>query len=160
MGEPEDFIVSPETLERMKSELEELTTTGRETISERLRRAREFGDVRENADLDAAKDAQGLMEARIRRLQHMIGNAVVRETPADVEVATAGLVVTVRDIDSGDTEDYLLAASAEERIPGVSTASTASPLGSAILGKRVGEKVVVRAPGGEFSVEVVDLKPA
>ena len=160
MSDPEEIVVSAETLARMEKELEELTTTGREQMSERIQRAREFGDIRENAEYDAAKDAQGLMEARIRRLEHMIKNAVVRETPAAADVASPGVIVTVKQEGEDETEDYYVAASAEDRMKGVRTVTTSSPLGAAIAGKRVGDVVAVKAPGGTFTVEIVALRPA
>jgi transcription elongation factor GreA len=160
MSDPEEIVVSAETLARMEKELEELTTTGREQMSERIQRAREFGDIRENAEYDAAKDAQGLMEARIRRLEHMIKNAVVRETPATADVASPGVIVTIRQEGEDETEDYYLAASPEDRMKGVRTVTTSSPLGAAIATKRVGDVVEVKAPGGTFTVEIVALRPA
>lgn len=160
MSEPEEIVVSAETLARMEKELEELTTTGREQMSERIKRAREFGDIRENAEYDAAKDAQGLMEARIRRLEHLIKNAVVRETPAEADVATPGVIVTIKQEGEDETEDYLFASSPEDRMKGVRTITTSSPVGSAIVGKRVGDVVEVQAPGGTFTVEIVALRPA
>jgi transcription elongation factor GreA len=159
MGEPEDVVVSAETLERMEKELLELTTTGRDQMSERIQRAREFGDIRENAEYDAAKDAQGLMEARIRRLEHMIKNAVVRETPAEADVAKPGLVVTIKEEGEEETDDYLFATSPEDRMPGVRTITTASPVGSAIVGKGIGDTVEVKAPAGTFRVTIVALRP-
>lgn len=158
--QPEQIVVSAETLERMRRELEELTTGGREAMSERLLRAREFGDIRENAEYDAAKDAQAMMEARIRRLQHMIKQAVVRDGPAEAEAVAPGVIVTICEVGQDEKEEYLLAATAEEKIPGVRTITTASPLGSALLGKRVGDSIVVEAPGGAFTVEVMALRPA
>lgn len=159
MTELEDVVVSAETLERMEKELLELTTVGRDQMSERIQRAREFGDIRENAEYDAAKDAQGLMEARIRRLEHMIKNAVVRETPAEADVAKPGLVVTIREEGEDETDDYLFASSPEDRMPGVRTITTASPVGSAIVGKGIGETVEVKAPAGTFRVTIVALRP-
>ncbi|MGH2688804.1 MAG: transcription elongation factor GreA [Actinomycetota bacterium] len=159
MSDPEEVVVSAETLERMENELLELTTTGRDQMSERIQRAREFGDIRENAEYDAAKDAQGLMEARIRRLEHMIKNAVVRETPAEADVAKPGLVVTIKEEGEEETDDYLFASSPEDRMPGVRTITTASPVGSAIVGKAIGETVEVKAPAGTFRVTIVALRP-
>jgi transcription elongation factor GreA len=159
MSDAEEVVVSAETLERMEKELLELTTTGREQMSERIQRAREFGDIRENAEYDAAKDAQGLMEARIRRLEHMIKNAVVRETPAEADVAKPGLVVTIKEEGEDETDDYLFASSPEDRMPGVRTITTASPVGSAIVGKAIGETVEVKAPAGTFRVTIVALRP-
>lgn len=150
------LVVSNETLERMKQELEELTTTGRAEMGERLQRAREFGDLKENAEYHSAKDAQGLMEARIRQLQATVNNAVVRQGPADVEAAGVGVVVTVKEGD--DTDEYLLAASSEEKLPGIRTVTTSSPLGSALMGKAVGDTVEVKAPAGKFTVEIVGIR--
>ncbi len=158
--QPEPIVVSAETLERMRAELEELMTVGREAMSERLLRAREFGDIRENADYDAAKDAQAMMEARIRRLQYMTEHAVMRDAPAEAEEVTPGVIVTICEVGQDETEEYLLAATPEERLPGVRTITTASPLGSALLGKRVGDSIVVKAPAGAFTVELLTLRPA
>lgn len=158
MSGTDDFVVSPETLERMTKELEELVTTGRDEMSERLRKAREFGDIRENADFDAARDAQGMMEARIRQLQQIVSRAVVRQAVVEIEEAGPGMIVTTKDPETGDTEEFLLATSAEEKIPDIQTVSTQSPLGSALIGRKIGESVVVKAPAGEFSVEVVGLR--
>jgi transcription elongation factor GreA len=157
MNEPQDIAVSPITLERMRAELEELTTAGREEMSERLLRARQLGDLKENAEYHSAKDAQGLMEARIRQLQHVINNAVVRESTLDADVVVAGVIVTVKEDD--DTEDYLFVESQEEKVPGVRTVTTSSPMGSALAGRRLGDTVEVEAPGGKFSVEIVGLRP-
>jgi transcription elongation factor GreA len=159
MDEPKDIVVSPETLERMKGELEELTTNGREDMSVRLLRARELGDLSENAEYHAAREAQGLMEARIRKLQHTIANAVVREPDKSSKEAVPGVIVKVSDKSVGETDEYLLAASAEEKIAGMTTVTTSSPLGKALLGKRKGDTALVQAPAGEFSVEIVEIRP-
>ena len=156
-GEP--MVVSPDTLARWEKELLELTSDGRAAMSVRLQRAREFGDIRENADYDAARDEQALMEARIRHLQSLIKHAIVQETPADTELAGPGVIVTIKESGSDDEEEYLIATTAEEKVPGVRTVTTVSPLGSALVGKRVGEVAEVSAPGGTFSVTVVGLRP-
>jgi len=144
---------------RMRKELEELRTEGRDRTSERLLRAREHGDIRENADYDAAKNEQGLMEARIRDLEHKLKDPDIIETPNGVDVAP-GTIVTLRPLDEEEPEDetYLVALSAEEKAPGFRTVTSSSPLGAALLGKRVGERVTYEAPGGTFSYEVVGLK--
>lgn len=154
-----EIVVSSETLQRWELELLELTSDGRAAMSERLQRAREFGDIRENADYDAARDEQAMMEARIRQLQHMIKSAVVQSSPTDLELAGPGVIVTIQEAGETDVEEYLLASTAEERVPGVRTITTSSPLGSALLGKRVGEAALVNAPAGKFSVEVKGLRP-
>src|SRR6266704_4922266 len=113
MSEPTDgLVVSPDTLARLELELKELTSDGRAAMSERLQRAREFGDIRENADYDAARDEQAMMEARIRHLQHMIKSAVVQTSPATTDVAGPGSIVSI--LEDGETvlEEYLLASTA------------------------------------------------
>jgi transcription elongation factor GreA len=144
---------------RMSKELEELKTRGREEIAERLLRAREHGDIRENADYDAAKNAQGLMEARIRTIEQQLRDPDIIEAAQGDEV-DAGMVVSVRLVgeDPDDVETYLVAHSAEERAPGVRTVTSSSPLGSALLGKRVGDTVRYQAPGGTFIYEIVELR--
>jgi transcription elongation factor GreA len=143
---------------RLKAELEDLKDRGRREMGERLLRAREHGDIRENAEYDAAKDAQGLMEARIRDLERMLRDPEIVESPVGAESVMAGMLVTVRDED-GDEETYLLAVSAEERANGIRTITTASPLGSVIVGKARGEDVAYEAPGGVFRCTVVGFEP-
>jgi transcription elongation factor GreA len=157
MEQPEDIYVSPQTLERMRKELEELTGPGRDEMSVRLLRARELGDLKENAEYHAAKDAQGLMEARIRQLEHTISKAVVREVSTSADEVGPGLIVTVKD--QYGTEDYLFADSMEEKVDGASTVTPSSPMGKALAGKKLGETATVEAPRGSFKVEIVGLKP-
>jgi transcription elongation factor GreA len=145
---------------RLRKELEGLKTEGRLKISERLLRAREHGDIRENADYDAAKNEQGLMEARIRDLEHMLKDPEIIEATTGDEVGP-GTLVTLRllEEDDADEETYLLALSAEERAPGVRTVTSSSPLGSALMGRRVGERITYEAPGGVFTYEVLSFAP-
>lgn len=156
-NEPEDISVSESSLERMKAELEELKTKGRAEASEALKAARAHGDIRENAEYDAAKQAQGLMEARIRKLEHVIVNAVVMQS-GDETTVRPGVIVEVKD--DGDTDSYYVAASDEDRIDGLPTVTTSSPMGKALVGRSVGDTVEVDAPAGTFSVEVVGIREA
>ena len=146
---------------RMRKELEKKKTEGRNHMSERLLHARELGDIRENAEYDAAKNEQGLMEARIRELEHMLKDPEIIEV-GDVDEVCPGTVVTLKPIDDGaeeDIETYLVAASREERAKGVRTVTSDSPLGSALIGKRIGDRVSYEAPSGTFAYEVVGFKP-
>jgi transcription elongation factor GreA len=145
---------------RLRKELAELKEEGRPRIAERLLRAREHGDIRENADYDAAKNDQGMMEARIRDLEHMLKDPDILEASEGDEVGP-GTLVTLRLVDEEDIEEetYLLALSAEERAPGVRTVTSNSPLGSALMGRKVGEQVTYEAPGGVFTYEVVSFSP-
>src|SRR5438093_4019248 len=96
---------------RLRAELDELTPTGREAIAERIKAAREHGDIRENAEYDAAKNEQGLMEARITKLRSMLRDPEIVEAPVHASVVGPGMLVTVRPLDEDDPEDetYLLA---------------------------------------------------
>jgi len=145
---------------RLRKELEQHRTEGRRRMAERLLHARELGDIRENAEYDAAKNEQGLMEARIRDLERMLKDPEIIEATEGDEVGP-GSIVTLRPLDGDDSDDerYLVALSAEERAPGVRTVTSSSPLGSALLGRRVGEVVSYQAPGGTFSYEVVAVQP-
>ncbi|TML02240.1 MAG: transcription elongation factor GreA [Actinobacteria bacterium] len=145
---------------RMRRELEGLRSDGRTKMAERLLHAREFGDIMENAEYDAAKHEQGLMEARIRSLERMLKDPDIIEVVESDEVGP-GTLVTLRltdaetAADEDEDETYLVALSAEERAPGVRTVTSASPLGSALLGRRVGDRVTYEAPGGTFTYQVV-----
>jgi len=159
-GQEPSARLTLEAYTRLKTELDELKTEGRTTIAERLLRAREHGDIRENAEYDAAKDAQGLLEARIRTLERMLKDPDIIEA-AESDEAIPGVLVTVRPLDDDDPEDetYLLAHSAEERVEGARTVTAGSPFGTALMGRRVGDKVSYKAPGGTFTYEVVSLAP-
>ncbi|TMK16448.1 MAG: hypothetical protein E6G63_03315, partial [Actinobacteria bacterium] len=107
---------------RLRSELEELTTSGRDAIAERIKAAREHGDIRENAEYDAAKNEQGLMEARIRSIQAMLRDPEIVEAPSAADEVGPGMLVTVKPLDLEDEDEtYLLAEHAEEKAPGART---------------------------------------
>jgi len=146
---------------RMKAEMDELTTTGRDLIAQRIKAAREHGDIRENAEYDAAKNEQGLMEARVRSLQAMLRDPEIVEAATKSDAVGPGMLVTVVPLDEDDpgNETYLLAQHAEERAPGSRTVTTESPLGSVLLGATEGGEVVVQAPGGSFRYRVVSFEP-
>ena len=158
-GQEPSARLTLEAYVRMRKELEQLRTQGRDHIAERLLRAREYGDIRENAEYDSAKNEQGLMEARIRNLEHKLKDPEIIEA-VDGDEVTAGMLVTLRPLDEKDPDDetYLVALSGEERAAGVRTVTATSPLGSVLIGRRVGERVTYEAPGGTFAYEVVALK--
>jgi transcription elongation factor GreA len=147
--------------ERLKAELEQLTTTGRAEITDKIRIAREHGDLKENAEYHAAKDEQGLMESRIRKIQHMLRDPDIVEAPEHADEVGPGMLVTVKplDFDDEDDETYLIAEHTEERAPGARTVTTASPFGSALVGTAVGDEVAYDAPGGTFRYRIVALEP-
>jgi transcription elongation factor GreA len=159
-GEEASAVLTLEAYERLKEELDRLTTKGRSDTAARLEHAREMGDIRENAEYDAAKNEQGLMEARIRELQRLLKDPDIVEAGLATEAASPGVLVILRPLEDGDPEEetYLLAASKEERLPGARTVSISSPLGKALLGTKPGDKVSYEAPGGTFTYQVVRLE--
>ncbi len=144
-------FLTPAAMAKTVAELEQLKTDGRREMEERIAEARSHGDLRENADYDAAKNAQGLMEARIRQLEYLIKTAAVRvvETSDTVDV---GCVATVVDSD-GDEMEYFVAPQ-ENKIPGMLLASPSSPLGASLIGAKVGDQVSYEAPAGTFTLTV------
>ena len=146
---------------RLRGELDELKISGRVAMAERLKAAREHGDIRENAEYDAAKNEQALMESRIRNLERMLRDPEIVEGPAESEVVASGMLVTLRPLEDGEPADetYLLAESAEERAPGVRTITTTSPLGRAVVGAALEAEVAYDAPGGTFRYVVVRFEP-
>ena len=146
---------------RVRAELGLLTTTGREQITEKIKIAREHGDLKENAEYHAAKDEQGLMESKIRKLQHMLRDPEIVEAPVDAEAVVPGMLVTIRALDEDDPDDetYLLAEHAEEKAQGARTVTTTSPLGAALLGVGPGDEVAYEAPGGTVRYCVVSFEP-
>lgn len=160
-GQDPSARLTIEAYVRLRKELEEMRTEGRRKMGERLLQARELGDIRENAEYDAAKDAQGLMEARIRDLERMLKDPDIIQASTGAESVEPGSLVTVRPVDDTDPEDetYLVALSPEERAPGVRTVTASSPLGAVLLGGRSGDRVTYEAPGGRFTYEIVSFEP-
>ncbi|MDJ0925236.1 MAG: transcription elongation factor GreA [Acidimicrobiia bacterium] len=147
--------LTPAAHTKLREELEYLTTEGRRAIEQRIAEARDHGDLRENAEYDTAKNDQGLMEARIRQIKHILENSEVREAEDSGRVEV-GTIATVVD-DDGDEMDYFIAA-AENKMPGMILASPTSPVGSALLGAAPGDEVAYEAPGGTFTVTVKSVR--
>jgi transcription elongation factor GreA len=147
--------LTPAAHDKLRAELEELSTVGRVEISARIAEAREHGDLRENAEYDAAKNEQGLMEARIRKLTHLLDNAEVREVE-NSGLVEVGTVVTVIDDDEDEFEFFV--APAENKVAGMVLASPQSPLGDALLGAAPGDEVTYEAPGGTFTYRIAAVR--
>jgi transcription elongation factor GreA len=154
----DELHLSSDARRRLEEELDWRSGQRRREISAWLERAREHGDIRENADYDAAKNDQGHNEARIRQLQDMLRRAVDVEGPAG-DVVQPGTVVEVRLEGDDETTSYLV-GSIEERHDTYDVLSTSSPLGQALLGHSPGEVVTYDAPRRTLQVEVVSIRPA
>ncbi len=151
--------LSQSAYDRLSAELEELTTEGRRRASKAIEIARAHGDLRENAEYDAAKEEQGKQEARIRQLRALLDDAKVGEPAAGEQgVVGVGMVVTV-DL-AGDDTTFLLGSREVAGDTDLEVYSEKSPLGSAINGRRVGESVSYTAPNGrEIPATIKDAKP-
>jgi len=149
--------LSPQAHRRLQDELDERSGPRRREISEKIERARELGDISENGDYDAAKNEQGLNEARVRQIEALLKTAVVVES-TDSDVVAAGNVVEIRMDDDETTTQYLV-GSIEERHDTYDVLSTGSPLGQALLGRAPGDVVTYEAPKRAFQVEIVNVRP-
>jgi len=149
--------LSQDAYERLRAELEDLTTRGRVDIARTIETARELGDLKENADYHAARDDQGRMEARIRQLQSLIDNAVIVDSSQASDTVAQGSIVALR-YEGDDDADRFLVGSIEERRADVAVVSPQSPLGQALIGRRKGDVVEYQAPGGNLKVEIVDIE--
>jgi transcription elongation factor GreA len=136
--------------DRLKAEFDDLTTRGRIEVAEKIERAREEGDLKENAGYHAAKDEQGHMEGRIRQLEHMLENAEILD---DQYVYTI-----VYDGDSDDDAERYLVGNLEEEVDGADVISPSSPLGAALQGANAGQTVTYEAPNGELTVKVLKVE--
>jgi transcription elongation factor GreA len=143
---PKDVILTPEGLENLKVELEELSTTRRAEVAERIKEAREFGDISENSEYDDAKNEQAMLETRIAQLEEKIRSAsVVDPDDVDTEVVQVGNAVGVR-FDDGKEQTFTIVGSAEAKPP--ARLSNESPIGKALLGHRKGDAIEVSLPNG------------
>jgi transcription elongation factor GreA len=147
--------LSPSTYQRLQEELDDLKTRGRVDIARHIEAARALGDLSENGDYHAAKDAQGKMEARIRQLEALLKEVEVVQGGPSEEVAT-GVKVSIRYVGEDEVERYLV-GSIEERDAGTPVISPGSPLGLALMGKKAGATVTYEAPSGPQTVEIVSV---
>jgi transcription elongation factor GreA len=148
--------LSQAAYDRLKQELEHLSTQGRVDIAQTIERARELGDLSENADYHAAKDDQGRMEARIRQIQSLLESAVILDESEESGTVVNGSIVSLRYEGDDDVERFLI-GSIEERREDIPVISSVSPLGQVLLGRRAGEWVEYEAPGGTLKVEIVEI---
>ena len=146
-----------EGLDKLKSELQELKTKGRTDIARQIAEARDKGDLSENAEYDAAKDAQGLLELKISKLEQIVGQArVIDETRIDTSKVSVLSTVKVKNKNNGASFTYTL-VSEEEADLKAKKISVKSTIGQGLLGKKVGEVAVVQAPAGTMEFEILNI---
>ncbi len=143
--------------EKMKKELERLKTVDRPQNIKAIEEARAHGDLSENAEFEAAKERQAFIEAMINKLGYNLGNAeIIDLDKLPKDKAVFGTYVLLENIETGDEVKYQLVGPEESSIE-EGRISVSSPLGKAILGKKVGDEIVLNAPGGRRSFELVDI---
>lgn len=146
-----------EGLKRLKDELLTLKTKGRQDISKQIAEARDKGDLSENAEYDAAKDAQGLLELKISKLEEVVGNARILDN-SKMDPSKVGILSTVKikNVKNGMTVSYTL-VSEEEADLKVGKISLASPFGKGLIGKSKGDIATINAPAGKLEFEILDI---
>ena len=157
-GKHRPIYVTEEGLRTMQQELEQLRSFGREEVARRIGEAKADGDISENAAYDEAKNQQAFLEGRIMEIEQRVKRSVViknHDTPADrVDI---GRLVTVRETGFDDPEVYFIVGSAEAN-PSNGRISNESPMGRSLIGKRVGDKLIVDTPGGTLEFEIVAIE--
>ncbi len=150
-------LLTDKGLRKLEDELQELRVVKRKEVAQKIKEAREQGDLSENAEYDAAKDEQKDIEARIEELEAILKNVeVVYTDEVDKEKVNVGCVVTVRNTATGDVQIFKLVGSTEADILN-NKISNESPVGAALMGSKVGETVTVEAPSGESYFEIMDI---
>ena len=157
---PKDVILTPEGLTRLKDELSHLQTDRRREVAERIKDAREFGDISENSEYDDAKNEQAMLEAKIAQLEERIRAAtVVNPDELSNDVVQIGSIVHVKDEKSGKSQKFTIVGSAEAN-PAESKLSNESPVGRALIGHKKNEIVTVQLPNGknrELKITKIDV---
>lgn len=146
-----------EGLDKLKNELAVLKSKGRADIARQIAEARDKGDLSENAEYDAAKDAQGHLEAKIAQLENLLANArLLDESNVDISKVSILSKVTIKNKKNGAAFTYTL-VSEEEADLKTGKISTLSPIGKGLLGKKKGDSALVKTPAGEIEFEIVNI---
>ena len=155
-----EVILTPEGHKKLQQEIEYLSNDKRREVADRIRIAREFGDIAENAEYDDAKNEQALLEHRIATLEERLRDAkVINKKDVAKDVVSVGSKVKLRDVTAKQTVEYHIVGSAEAN-PAQNKLSNESPVGKAIMGRKKGETVEVAAPRGTLRFKIMDIKAA
>lgn len=146
-----------EGLQKLKDELTELKTKGRADIAKQIAEARDKGDLSENAEYDAAKDAQGLLELKISKLETIVGNArVIDESTLDTSKVQILSTVKIKNVKNGMEVKYQIVAEEEADLK-AGKISIQSPIGKGLLGKTKGDVAKIKVPAGDMEFEIIDI---
>ena len=155
MKQKNEILLTSEGFLELETELNNLKTIDRPRIIEAIKEARAQGDLSENADYDAARDEQAKIEARITELEYKLENAkIIEKTSGDV--VSVGTTVTVKYVDDDDEEEYSIVGSMEAD-PFENKISNESPIGKAIMNRRVGDIISVESPNGSYDIKIVKI---
>lgn len=144
-------------LDKLKEELQYLKTTGRQLISKAIAEARDKGDLSENAEYDAAKEAQGLHEAKIAKLETTLSTArLIDESKLDTSKVLALSIVKIKNVKNGATMSYQLVAESEADLK-TGKISVKSPIAKGLLGKSVGDTTEIEVPAGKMEFEILEI---
>ena len=155
-----DVLLTKEGFQKLQEEIDYLSTERRREVAERIKLAREFGDITENAEYDDAKNEQAMLEARIAKLEERLASArVIEKREISKDVVSVGATVRLRDVDAKQTVEYHIVGSAEAN-PAEYRLSNESPVGKAIMGRKKGETVEVATPRGSLKYKILEIKAA
>ncbi|MDA2953881.1 MAG: transcription elongation factor GreA [Actinomycetota bacterium] len=153
-----EVILTEEGFNKLEDEIEHLTTKTRREVAERIKTAREFGDISENSEYDDAKNEQARVESRIIQIEHQLRNARIIDThDVPTDVVSIGVKVTVRTTADKKTMSFSVVGSAEAD-PLTNRLSNESPIGKALMGRKKGDKVTVVSPRGQVEYRVVKIE--
>ncbi len=153
----EENYLTSEGEAKLRAELEDLRGSQRESISKRLREAIQMGDLSENADYHKAKEDQGFLEGRIQDLEYLLQNVVIiEEKSISKDIIEVGATVTVQE--DGEEEETYQIVGVKEADPKHGRISNESPLGSALIGHQIGEKVTTQTPGGSINFNILKIE--
>ncbi|MBO4494129.1 MAG: transcription elongation factor GreA [Ruminococcus sp.] len=149
--------MSRESYDKLVAELDDLKINKRKEVAERLKVARSYGDLSENAEYDEAKNEQAILEAHIQELQYTIDNAeIVDDESISVDEIGMSSKITIKRLDTGKTETFTIVGTNHANVR-EGLISDESPIGKAAMKKRVGDTFIVEAPAGELKFEVIDI---
>ena len=152
-----EFKLTRERLKELEAELNYLKTTREQEVAEQIKEARSFGDLSENSEYDEAKNEQAKIEARIVEIEAMLKNVeIIEDIKGNAKTVMVGVKVKVLDEEYGDELEYRVVGSTEAD-PSEGKISDESPVGKALIGKKIGDTVIVEAPGGEFKLKVIGI---
>lgn len=152
----QDIVLTLEGLKKVQTELDELKAVGRRQVAERIREAKQFGEIGENSEYEDAKTEQAQIEGRIETLQYLLANAVIVDKHENDGKVGVGSTVRLQDVTSGEELHYEIVG-AEEADPGEHRISNQSPLGEALMGRKAGKKVKVKTPGGTRTYVILSV---